>query len=672
MNSNVTDEVHRNGFFDSMERKMYAAILVLLVSSTLLLSISGIINMEKITKSLWVDMLTNELNHKMAALKAVSHDNSIEAKEKFLADNLHGYKFKERGFIYVMGSDGLMIDHPTLEVGFDGNEHAWTKYMLKNKNGYTEYTFNGVNKSMVFSYLPEWDWYLCLTITNDVTGKATNQFIKTNIGILLLVVVIGLIFIYFMLSKSLLPLKQITRMLKEIANGDGDLTKRIEINSKDEFGDMATYFNRFIDTIQEMVKGIKIHANKVQDFSKGLVAAASDTAEGITQINKAMENVSKGTSEQTNVVRQATVDADKLKTMINSITIGAEKQTIDSAQSMDVAKQTNIAMSEITGISSKQIASVELVKNIVSQMSSAVDQAASDAGKAAENSKQTKDIALNGEQIIGETVNGMDKIKEKVMATADKINELGKNSTKIGEIINVIDDISEQTNLLALNAAIEAARAGDHGRGFAVVADEVRKLAEKSSKATKEIANLIKNIQEATSTAVTFMNEGTAEVHNGSTLVNQAKLALTNIIDAVKDTVNQIENISAATEEMAASSNEVVDNVKKLAELTAFTNSSVALVEEASAGLVVNISAVDSVAKENADITHNMKDKVYDFSKYMGTILNVSEANASVTEEVTASAEEISAIIHALKESSVGLVQVSNTLIENMACFKTE
>ncbi|WP_242653761.1 methyl-accepting chemotaxis protein [Thermincola potens] len=127
-------------------------------------------------------------------------------------------------------------------------------------------------------------------------------------------------------------------------------------------------------------------------------------------------------------------------------------------------------------------------------------------------SEQNGAVATNGGQAVERTVKGMLQVKDAVFETARKINELGEQSQKIGEIIQVIDDIAEQTNLLALNAAIEAARAGEHGKGFAVVADEVRKLAERSSKATKEIADLITNIQKGTKVAVESMQVGTREV----------------------------------------------------------------------------------------------------------------------------------------------------------------
>lgn len=138
----------------------------------------------------------------------------------------------------------------------------------------------------------------------------------------------------------------------------------------------------------------------------------------------------------------------------------------------------------------------------------------------------------------------MERIKTTVTESGERIKQLGEQSKAIGEIIQVIDDIAEQTNLLALNAAIEAARAGEHGKGFAVVADEVRKLAERSGKATKEIANLIISIQKGTDNAVSAMEKGISEVENGSRFAHDAGQALKEILVTVERANQQVQIIS--------------------------------------------------------------------------------------------------------------------------------
>ncbi|MCL6097096.1 MAG: methyl-accepting chemotaxis protein, partial [Bacteroidetes bacterium] len=143
-----------------------------------------------------------------------------------------------------------------------------------------------------------------------------------------------------------------------------------------------------------------------------------------------------------------------------------------------------------------------------------------------------------------------------------------KSSNEIGEIVQVIDDIADQTNLLALNAAIEAARAGEQGRGFAVVADEVRKLAERTTKATKEIATMIRQIQKDTEGAVVSMNEGTTEVEKGKVLADKAGHALKQIISGAEEVVDISTQVAAASEEQSSAAEQISRNIESISSVT--------------------------------------------------------------------------------------------------------
>jgi len=186
---------------------------------------------------------------------------------------------------------------------------------------------------------------------------------------------------------------------------------------------------------------------------------------------------------------------------------------------------------------------------------------------------------------VEDTVAGMKKIALVVKQSAETVQELGRSSDQIGEIIGVIDDIADQTNLLALNAAIEAARAGEQGRGFAVVADEVRKLAERTTKATKEIAGMIKKIQLDTKGAVSSMEEGTKQVDEGIKMADKAGASLHEIVGISQRVTDKVSQIAAASEQQSSASEQISKNVEAISSVTSETAAGVQQVARAAEDL---------------------------------------------------------------------------------------
>jgi methyl-accepting chemotaxis protein len=245
---------------------------------------------------------------------------------------------------------------------------------------------------------------------------------------------------------------------------------------------------------------------------------------------------------------------------------------------------------------------------------------------------------------VDETAGGMKRIKFAVEATAARVTELGAKGEQIGAIVETIDDIAEQTNLLALNAAIEAARAGEQGKGFAVVADEVRKLAERSSRATKEIAALIGEVQAGTVAAVEAMQTGAGEVATGAELAEQAADALQEIRNAAAARNVVLEDMLAAVVEIRALSADVVRATDGIAEIASETNAAAAQMGSAS----------DTVAQS------------------VESIAAISQENSASAEEVSAATEQMSAQAQEVVAYAATLAQMAQGLDELVARFRLE
>lgn len=200
------------------------------------------------------------------------------------------------------------------------------------------------------------------------------------------------------------------------------------------------------------------------------------------------------------------------------------------------------------------------------EMSATSNDIASNCVRAVESSQRTSGFAKDGEMVVNNTIDVMNRIAEQVRSIAGTVGSLGEKSNQIGAIVGTIQDIADQTNLLALNAAIEAARAGEQGRGFAVVADEVRALADRTSKATREISEMIKAIQAETLGAVDAMNQGVKEVHDGTSEAARSGEALKQILSQVDEVTLQINQIATAAEEQTATTGEISGNIGRITE----------------------------------------------------------------------------------------------------------
>ena len=205
------------------------------------------------------------------------------------------------------------------------------------------------------------------------------------------------------------------------------------------------------------------------------------------------------------------------------------------------------------------------------QMAATSTEIANNCSLAAERSRNAAESASEGAQVVQGSLTVMNRIAQQVMETATTVQKLGAHSDQIGEIVATIQDIADQTNLLALNAAIEAARAGEQGRGFAVVADEVRALAARTTRATREIGEMIKAIQTETRGAVLSMECGVKEVELGTGEAARSGAALQNILNQINEVTMQIDQIATAAEEQTASTGEISGNICHITEVVKST-----------------------------------------------------------------------------------------------------
>lgn len=281
--------------------------------------------------------------------------------------------------------------------------------------------------------------------------------------------------------------------------------------------------------------------------------------------------------DEVGAVAGATNDmVDNLRAIVGNISVSSHGVAA-------AAEQISSSTEEIANGSTAQAHSAQTINELFAELSTAIHSVAQNTEQAAEISDRTIEIAEEGGQVIHSSLDSMNAVQA-------QMSRLEEDSGKIGDIIEVIEDIADQTNLLALNAAIEAARAGEQGRGFAVVADEVRKLAERSGEATKQIAGIIKGMQENTRLSVQAFGES-------ASLSRRTGESFRSIADMVNRAGEKVSEIAAASEEQAAQSSSV---------LTAVENISSAA-QEAAASSEETAATAQSLAQLAEDLQHSVR-----------------------------------------------------------------
>ncbi|BEH10971.1 MULTISPECIES: methyl-accepting chemotaxis protein [Geobacter] len=292
------------------------------------------------------------------------------------------------------------------------------------------------------------------------------------------------------------------------------------------------------------------------------------------------------------LAREVNTTAAKINEIIGLVAHNASQVTAAATQLHATSTQMSTGAEEVA----QQAATVATASE---EMAATSAEIAHNCSLAAESSRHANDRAENGSDVVQETLTVMNRIAERVKDSARTVESLGERSDQIGEIIGTIQDIADQTNLLALNAAIEAARAGEQGRGFAVVADEVRALAERTTKATKEISQMIKAIQGETKGAVTSMEEGVKEVGKGTSDASKSGEALQAILEQIGGVTMQVSQIATAAEEQTATTGEINNNIQQITEVVQLT----------ARGAEESAQAAEQLAK----LAEELQDLVYKF-----------------------------------------------------------
>jgi methyl-accepting chemotaxis protein len=410
--------------------------------------------------------------------------------------------------------------------------------------------------------------------------------------------------------------------------------------------------------------------------NEALAAGLADQAASVDHVANSMQKTAQVLMQVAESVEQLASSADESSSSIlemrtTSEEVGANMSTLAASvrDTVSSIEQMAYSIKEVARNVDALSLMAEETSSSMTEMDVSIDQVQSNAHQTARLSEQVALDAERGADSISRTIHEINRIKESSSEAVSAIMSLGTRIEAIGEILNVIDDVAEQTNLLALNAAIIAAQAGEYGKGFAVVADEIKELAERSGASTKEIATLIKAIQEQTKHAIHSVERGAATVDRGVEVSAEAELALKKILDSSTKSTTMVNAIARATVEQAKGSKQVTDAIGRIAQTV--QQIAAATAEQARGSELIMTSAekmrvvtqqVERSQQEQSQGSRHISTAMENISRMVGNLHKAQRSQTRASEETSQVIERVREQVREHERRLMTLAAVSERL----------
>ncbi|HEX8616475.1 MAG TPA: HAMP domain-containing methyl-accepting chemotaxis protein [Thermoanaerobaculia bacterium] len=451
--------------------------------------------------------------------------------------------------------------------------------------------------------------YFRLLLNESQADLALSALRNWNLAVTALILALATLAAWYGSRLLVTPVLALVATARQIAKGD--LTQRANVGTADEIGTLGEAFNAMATQLERTVRNLvqsqaklKSVIETVESRSQMVINRVDEQRAIIDDTYDSIDHLNNGVRKITDNVEALSASSEETSSSMLQMVASMEEVSrhTDTLWSSveDTASATNQMVSSINEVDQNASYLANFVTDTSSsmvEMSASIAQVEANAARSYDLALAVADAAESGMRAVRETIEGMEQIRQSVIEANSVVARLGDRSIAIGKILNVIEDVAEQTNLLALNAAILAAQAGEHGKGFSVVAAEIRELSERTASSTRDIANLIRAVQQEVENALSATAAGSSLVENGVSLSHEAGKALNNILESAAKSSSMGKEIAAATREQAVGSETVTRAVDRLQSMVGQINSATGQQAQGSEHILRAVESMREVTK---------------------------------------------------------------------------